>query len=184
MQQLRLINAEYKNITTGVVEIRSSGGTGISVTLVKPLSRGTLRLNSTDAFAPPMLDLNGLALDSDIAIMTAGLRLQRLTMAVPGMSEMGPSEVAPGAQYKTDEQIEQFIRTNASATYGHSCCSCPMMPADLGGIVDSQLKVYGVQGLRVVDASVMPMIVAAHTASTVYAIAEKVGQHCAALLRS
>ncbi|KAL8718691.1 MAG: hypothetical protein Q9181_008169, partial [Wetmoreana brouardii] len=85
------------------------------------------------------------------------------------------TEVLPGPTLQGDDDlgIENAIRNLTQSTWSHPVGSCPMMPRRLGGVVDSTLKVYGIRGLRVVDASVIPIVPGSHTSSTVYAVAEK-----------
>ena len=92
------------------------------------------------------------------------------------MQEVGASETFPGTNVTTDAQIAASIRTFASSTWYHPTSTLSMMKRELGGVVDPELRVYGVKGLRVVDASLMPMIIGSHTSSTVYAVAEKVSR--------
>lgn len=86
-------------------------------------------------------------------------------------------EVYPGASVSSEDesQIENFVRGGVD-TENHHAGTAAMLPLELGGVVDSQLRVYGVNGLRIVDASVMPMIPATHLQDTVYAIAEKAAE--------
>ena len=86
-------------------------------------------------------------------------------------------EVYPGASVSSEDesQIENFVRGGVD-TENHHAGTAAMLPQELGGVVDSQLRVYGVNGLRIVDASVMPMIPAAHLQDTVYAIAERAAE--------
>lgn len=79
----------------------------------------------------------------------------------------------PGANLTSNEALEEYIPSE-SRTFYHPSGTCKMGPRGLGGVVDDQLRVYGVQGLRVVDASVIPKLPAAHLMATVFAIAEKV----------
>lgn len=89
------------------------------------------------------------------------------------MSALGPiTEISPGAQYVSDEELEKALREVASPL-AHPCCTTAMMKRDLGGVVGPDLKVYGTVGLRVVDASVFPMLPGAHLSGTVYAVAER-----------
>lgn len=90
------------------------------------------------------------------------------------MQEVGAVETNPGTNVTTDDEIAASIRTFATSTWAHPVGTLAMMKKEYGGVVDSTLSVYGVQGLRVVDASIMPLIPATHTSSTVYAVAEKV----------
>lgn len=88
------------------------------------------------------------------------------------MQTLQPQQMIPTPD-ATETEIMDIIRRNAATEY-HVSCSCPMLPLDLGGVVDSNLLVYGTENLRIVDASIMPMVPAAHLQAVVYAIAEKV----------
>ena len=95
-------------------------------------------------------------------------------MATEAMIELGPTELAPGANLMTDKDIGEALRQQAQPTYSHLTSTCSMMKREYGGVVDPTLQVYGVEGLSVVDSSIMPLIPTAHTSATVYAVAEKV----------
>lgn len=89
-----------------------------------------------------------------------------------------PFEILPGANVTSDKGLTEAVRTYSTPTIGHALGTCAMMPRALGGVVDPELRVYGVGGLSVVDASIMPMSPATHTDATVYAVAEKVSFVC------
>jgi choline dehydrogenase len=95
-------------------------------------------------------------------------------MATPTLAASAPREVAPGANVTSDYDLGEFIRGVMWPTVFHPIGTCAMLPRALGGVVDDELKVYGTRGLRVVDASVIPMLPGAYTQQTTYAIAEKV----------
>lgn len=94
-------------------------------------------------------------------------------MATDAIQELVPTELLPGANVTSDEDILAYAKSSASTMF-HPSGTSAMMPRELGGVVDSSLRVYGVKNLRVVDASIIPLIPATHIVSTVYAIAEKV----------
>lgn len=100
------------------------------------------------------------------------MRFARKFAQAPGIAELSPVEVVPGTNVTSDADIDAAIRQSASTLF-HPAGSCKMGAREEGGVVDAELKVYGVQGLRVVDASVMPMLPASHTMTTVFAVAEK-----------
>jgi choline dehydrogenase-like flavoprotein len=143
------------------------------ITLVKPLSRGSVSLNSTNVLKSPLIDWKAFTFPSDIEIMIAALRINRKFIASEAMQELRPVETVPGANITTDGELRAALRQQVVPTYSHPCCTCAMMKLELGGVVDAQLKVHGVENLRVVDASIMPLIPATHTSATVYAVAEK-----------
>jgi choline dehydrogenase-like flavoprotein len=91
------------------------------------------------------------------------------------MQELDPVELAPGANVTCDGDLRRALRSIIGPSFQHPCCTAAMMPKELGGVVGPDLLVHGVKALRVVDASITPLIpAAAHTSSTVYAVAEKV----------
>ena len=106
--------------------------------------------------------------------MVAIVRQQRKLMATEAIMELGPLELTPGANLTSDDQLRTALRQQTQPTWSHLCSTCSMMKRKYGGVVDLDLLVYGVQGLSVVDASIVPLIPATHTSSTVYAVAEKV----------
>jgi choline dehydrogenase-like flavoprotein len=142
----------------------------------KPLSRGTLILNATNPAAMPIVVRNAFQNPVDKMVLGELVRWNRnhWTKATL-LKRYAPVETVPGAQYQTDEEIfAASIKAAAlDPTYAHSSGGCALMPEDLGGCVDAQLKVYGVGNLRVVDASIIPLIPAAHLQATMYAVAEK-----------
>ena len=120
------------------------------------------------------MDFNTFGNPTDLRIATEAFKFGRVlhsTKAVRGT--FNPVEVSPGAAVASEEQLEKAARDTVVATTAHLSGTASLMPRELGGVVDAELKVYGVRGVRVVDASVMPMIPGAHLCSTVYAVAEK-----------
>jgi choline dehydrogenase-like flavoprotein len=144
--------------------------------LQKPLSRGILTLNTTHPAAPPIIVRNAFQNPVDKMVLAELVRFNRVHwLTQPLLARYSPVETVPGAQYETDEEIfDAGIQSGAlNPTFAHSSGGCAMMPEELGGCVDEELRVYGVGGLRVVDASVMPLIPAAHLMASMYAVAEK-----------
>jgi choline dehydrogenase len=171
--QREIILSLYGSTDASVQETGWNGGDSIPITLVKPLSRGSVSLNSTDILQSPLIDWKAFTFPSDIEIMVAALRINRKFVASDAMQELKPVEIVPGSNVTTDDEIKVALRQQVVPTYSHPCCTCSMMKKHLGGVVDAQLKVHGVENLRVVDASIMPLIPATHTSATVYAVAEK-----------
>ena len=85
-------------------------------------------------------------------------------------------EESPGEKVASDEALERYLRESTGSSIGHESGTCAMMPRELGGVVDAELRVYGVRGLSVVDASVIPLVPSTNLCATVYAVAEKVGR--------
>ena len=165
----------YASVRTTVMETAFDGGHIVPIAILKPLSRGSILINSTDPLAPPVIDYRTFSHPADLAVAVEALKKTRAFFASGPMQELGTVEVVPGGQIVGDEAIADAIRGFAVSTWQHPVGSLPMMRRDHGGVVDPELRVYGVKRLRVVDASMMPLIPAAHTSSTVYAVAEKVG---------
>ena len=143
--------------------------------LFKPFSRGTVNINSTDPLSNPLVDFRAATDPTDLDVAVALVRKAREIMDAPSMRVLGPNEVAPfGQGVQTDEEIKDAVRRTFNPSNGHECCTAAMLPKDLGGVVDDQLKVYGVDGLRVADISFWPMPLNGAPSATVYASAEKV----------
>lgn len=160
-----------------VMENTFGGAAGASFVVIKPLSRGTVLINSTNPdpiLGAPLVDYQALTHPLDTKIAIEGVKMARRLLSMPSLAPLQPVETVPGANVTTDEQIEEAIRTSLyRPANAHPCCTAAMMPLELGGVVDPQLRVYGVQGLRIVDASILPLIPSAHTQETMYAVAEK-----------
>ncbi|KAI9767690.1 MAG: hypothetical protein M1840_005562 [Geoglossum simile] len=171
--QRSIILRLYASTTASVQETGWNGGSVIPITLVKPLSRGSININSTDILQPPLIDFGALEDPTDLEILIAALRVNRAMVASPPMQELTPLELAPGVNLTSDEQLRAALRQQIVPTYSHPCCTCALMRREFGGVVDADLQVYGVEGLSIVDASIMPLIPATHTSATVYAVAEK-----------
>ena len=152
---------------------KPSFGHGYSchVCLLRPKSRGSLKLASGDPMAAPLIDPNFLAERDDMDKLLRGFKIMRNILQQPALAGYRGQELPASAGAQTDAQIENFIRGHADTIY-HPVGSC-RMGSDAMAVVDTQLRVHGVQGLRVVDASVMPSIVGGNTNAPVIAIAEK-----------
>lgn len=151
----------------------------VMVAVLKPFSRGKITIQSTDVRTEPKLDYRTATDPSDVPIFIATLRKLRQIMSAPDMAVMGTAEAAPlGAHVQSDEEFETIIRNSLGVSSAHQCCSAPMMPRELGGVVDAEHKVYGVSGLRIADVSTFPMAVSGGPMANVYAVAEKVKLPC------
>ena len=146
-------------------------GYSCHVCLLRPQSRGSVRLASRDPFAAPLIDPNFLGDRDDMERMVRGFKLMRALLAQPALAGLGGRELRASARAHSDAEIELFIRERADTIY-HPVGSCRMGSGPLD-VVDAQLKVHGLQGLRVVDASIMPRIVGGNTNAPTIMIAEK-----------
>ncbi|PSN59314.1 GMC oxidoreductase [Corynespora cassiicola Philippines] len=140
--------------------------------LQQPFSRGNVKAASSSVFDAPIADAGLLRNPIDVAILREGVKYSRRIVATDAIASLGPVEILPGANVTSDADLDAFVRASAD-TIIHPVGSCKMGPRDEGGVVDADLRVYGVEGLRVVDASVIPIIPATHMMTTVYAVAER-----------
>jgi choline dehydrogenase len=138
---------------------------------MRPESRGWVRIRSRDAREAPAIQPNYLSTDYDRRIMLAGARLARRLAATPSFAPYVLEEYRPGASVASDAQILETIRNTGSSGY-HPVGTC-RIGEDAGAVVDAALRVRGVEGLRVVDASVMPLLVSGNTNAATCMIAEK-----------
>lgn len=168
--------ALYDSTKAAVEEVAWGGGDTVSVAMIRPFSRGTIKINSTDASDAPIIDFGTFSHPTDMDVAVESLKKVRQWMASAAMQEVEAKEIYPGANVTSDQQIADAIRNFATSSWQHPTSSCAMLKRKLGGVVDSELKVYGVKNLRIVDASIFPMAIGGHTSSTVYAVAEKVSQ--------
>lgn len=148
-------------------------GYSVHLCLLHPASRGRLQLASADPLARPLIDPGFLSAPSDLPTLVSGLRQLRRLLRQPALARLGGRLVGAGRSEAddTDEALAAFIRRYADTIY-HPVGSCRMGPGP-DDVVDARLRVHGVQALRVVDASVMPRIVAGNTNAPTIAIAEK-----------
>jgi choline dehydrogenase len=137
----------------------------------RPESRGWLRITSPDPEKPPAMQPNYLSTQRDKDTIIAGLRVTRKIFATKAMRPFLTEEIFPGPQAQTDEQLLDHVRETAGTTF-HQTSTCMMGPGPMA-VVDIDLKVKGMAGLRVIDASVMPTVVSGNTNATVIMIAEK-----------
>ncbi len=141
------------------------------VCLLRPKSRGSVSLASADPSAPPRIDPNFLAERDDVERLVRGFKLMRHILQQPALALHGGREFASSGAAQSDAQIEQFIRDHADTIY-HPVGSCRMGNGPMD-VVDHELRVHGVQGLRVVDASIMPRVVSGNTNAPTIMIGEK-----------
>ncbi|RPA94765.1 hypothetical protein L873DRAFT_1393758 [Choiromyces venosus 120613-1] len=144
-----------------------------SISVTHPFSRGFIEINSTDPLVPPIVDLRTGSNPVDLDLFTEAFRFNRRLIQTPAIQELIPTELAPGPQLQADEELRGFSKAGVSTGF-HPCGTSAMQPREIGGVVDHNLLVYGTKNLRIVDASIIPLIPGSHLSSTVYAIGEKV----------
>jgi choline dehydrogenase len=144
-----------------------------SVCNLKPTSRGSIHITSPDATVAPAIRPNYLATDADRQVAVESLKLTRRIVAQPALAAFKPEEYRPGPQVQTDEDLAK-VAGDIATTIFHPVGTCRMgRKDDPGAVLDSRLRVRGVTGLRVADASVMPTITSGNTNSPTLMIAEK-----------
>lgn len=151
---------------------------GYGVTLhvcdLLPKSRGRISLASRDASAPPKIEANYLSHPDDIGVLLDGLKIARRVLEAPAMKKHIKAELLPGPNARSDDALIADIRARAETIY-HPVGSC-RMGRDAASVVDPEARVRGVEDLRVVDASIMPSIIAGNTNAPVMMIAENVSR--------
>ncbi|MEZ8092960.1 GMC family oxidoreductase [Photobacterium swingsii] len=138
---------------------------------LRPKSRGALSLVSRDPHDAVRINAGYLSHPEDIEVMLKGIKLSRQILAQPSFERFRGEEVFPGKSVQSDDELRAFIRRKAESIY-HPIGTCKM-GADNMAVVDSELKVHGIEGLRVVDASIMPTLVGGNTNAPTIMIAEK-----------
>jgi choline dehydrogenase len=138
---------------------------------LRPESRGTVTLRSADPAMPPVMQPNYLSTDNDKRTMRDAVKIARNLMAQPALKQYSRGEVWPGQDVQTDDEIDDFI-AQAAGTVFHPVSTC-RMGVDDDAVVDGELRVNGVEGLRVADASIMPTLVGGNTNAPTIMIAEK-----------
>jgi choline dehydrogenase-like flavoprotein len=146
-------------------------GVTLHACCLRPESRGEIRLGTIDPLKPPLIDPNYLASGYDLKILIDGIRRGREILAAAAFKPFLGPERLPGAAQIADSQLEDFIRASAETEY-HPVGTC-RMGGDTMAVVDERLRVRGIAGLRVIDASIMPTLVSGNTNAPTIMIAEK-----------
>ncbi|WP_373989788.1 GMC family oxidoreductase [Duganella sp. BuS-21] len=147
-----------------------------SVCNLRPTSRGHVRIASADPYAPPKISPMYLSTPEDRKVAAEALTLTRTIVAAPALQQYAPEEYKPGVHYRTEEELADAAGAIGTTIF-HPVGTCKMGRVDdAAAVVDSHLRVKGVAGLRVVDASVMPFITSGNTNSPTIMIAEKAAQ--------
>ena len=142
-----------------------------SVCNLRPTSRGQVRIASADATRAPEIRLNYLSTDEDRRVAAKGMRFTRRIMAARAMAKYAPEEWRPGPEAESDEALVKAAG-DLGTTIFHPVGTC-RMGSDERAVVDDRLRVHGIEGLRVIDASVMPRITSGNTNAPTYMIAER-----------
>ena len=167
--QFFFVHASYANAAERILD-RHPGMT-IGVAQLRPESVGSIHLKSPDPFSGPSIRPNFLSAQIDRDSLVGGMKVARRIVAQPAMQRYVQAEVSPGADVDTDAQWLDFARRNGQTIY-HPIGTC-RMGSDAAAVTDVRLRVNGVTGLRVVDASVMPKMVSGNTQAAVMMVAER-----------
>lgn len=135
-------------------------------------SRGRVRLKSTDPYQHPSILFNYMSCEQDWEEFRAAIRITREIMAQPALTPYRGEEISPGKHVQTDEELDAFVRERAETAF-HPCGTCKMGNDDMA-VVDGAGRVHGLEGLRVIDASIMPLIITGNLNATTIMIAEKI----------
>ena len=148
-------------------------GITLHAVLLRPRSVGSVRLRSADPAALPLIDPNYLGHPDDIRHLRAGLRIAREILAEAPLRDIVQGEILPGPDATSDAALDEHLRRTVKTDY-HPVGTCSMGRADdPAAVVDPELKVRGIDGLRVVDASAMPKLVSANTNAPTMALADR-----------
>ncbi len=173
--QLLFTPATYK-LGSVISQLEDEPGMTVAICPVRPDSRGTVMAQSADPLSRPAIRPNYLSAYSDQQVLAAGMKLARAIMAAPAIAQHSVKEILPGPEVQTEEQLLAFARQYGTTIY-HPVGTC-RMGEDPRAVVDSRLRVHGIQGLRIADASVMPTLTTGNTNAPTIMIGEK----CAAMM--
>jgi len=147
-------------------------GVSLHACLLRPKSRGTVKLNNKNITSPPNIHLNMLSHQDDKNIMIEAVKITRKILQASPLNINANNEIFPGEESQSDEEILSFIKNKANTIY-HPVGTCKMGSDDMA-VVDSELKVHGIDNLRVVDCSIMPTIISGNTNAPAIMIAAKI----------
>ncbi|CAG8863405.1 Oxygen-dependent choline dehydrogenase [Pseudomonas fluorescens] len=167
--QYFVVHASYANAANRILD-RHPGFT-IGVSQLRPTSKGSIHIQSSDPQVMPAIRPNFLTEEQDCKSLIEGMKIARRIMQQPAMQAFVEAETSPGADARTDEQWLAFARATGQTIY-HPLGTCRMGEDD-EAVVDSSLRVHGLQGLRIVDASVIPSMVSGNIQGAVMAVAER-----------
>ena len=169
--QLNFTPGSYAKSVSGVLD--TFPGMTLGFYELRPESTGYVHARSADPFENPIVQPNYLAHEKDRQVAIAGVKLARRLLSAPELRRYYVREESPGTSVTEDADLLAYARESGSTAY-HLMGTCRMAPAtDPGAVVDDELRVYGLQGLRVVDASIMPTMPSANTCASTFMIAEK-----------
>lgn len=153
---------------------------GLHMTLLRPTSVGNLLLKSTDPFEHPSIDPNYLSTEHDLAVLERGMAVLSRVIHTSPLADIidhtaADKRLGNWLPEASPKEVRAYIRENVGTLY-HPTSTARMAPQSEGGVVDARLRVHGIHGLRIVDASIFPTIISGHTAAPVIAVAEKAAE--------
>jgi hypothetical protein len=174
--QKKVLTNLYSRTDAAVFEAPFGGACSRTAILQKPLSRGNIHINASDPYGAPIIDFRVFSNPLDVEYAIESIVFNRKYVNTPTLAFLQPVETGPGPNVTDTDTtaLEAWVHATSGPTSFHASGTAAMLPRDLGGVVDSGLRVHGTKGLSVVDASIMPLIPSAHLSATVYAVAEKV----------
>lgn len=173
--QLYFSPLSYERALPGVRKLMQPDdfpGFSTSVSPSQPTSRGHVEIRSADPAAAPLITPNYLSTPEDLADILAGAKFLRVLAATPTFAKLIAEEIKPGIVCQTDEELIADIRDRAYSIY-HPCSTCRMGPDPMQAVVDSSLRVHGLAGLRIADASIFPSVTSGNTNAPSMMVGEK-----------
>jgi len=146
-------------------------GISMNTSILRPQSRGAISLKDTDPLSAPVIDPKFFSVEADLDVMVRAVKFTRKILNSPAFDDYRGEEIKPGKDTETDDQIAQFVRDNCATVY-HPVGTCAM-GTHQDAVLDTDLRVKGLEGLRVVDASAMPLLVGGNTNAPTIMVAEK-----------
>lgn len=164
-------------IKCGMGDLPNVDSFGLHMTLLRPTSMGNLLLKSSDPFEHPSINPNYLSTEHDVAVLERGMAILSRVMYTSPLADIidhteSDKRLGHWLPSASPKEVRAYIRDHLETLY-HPTSTARMAPLSEGGVVDARLKVHGIHGLRIVDASIFPNIISGHTASPVIAVAEK-----------
>jgi choline dehydrogenase-like flavoprotein len=187
--QKDIITNQLGRADSSVCELLNDNVGLLSVAAMHPLSRGRIHITTDNPYVPPEIDPRYCSNPLDLQILTDALIFNNKLLNTNSMQLLQPVSYYPYLPNATAKILMKAVRSGLRTEF-HGSGATSMMPRELGGVVDPDLRVYGTKNLRIVDAGIIPMLPASHLQAPVYAIAEKVSleqlftTHCSVLNRT
>jgi choline dehydrogenase len=156
-----------------IADVKPTHGVTLNACLLRPKARGSVRLGSANPTAPPLIDPNYLGHPDDLRLSIEGLKYSREILRAPPLKDMVVGEILPGPEAASEENLAAHCRRTVKTNY-HPCGTCKMgSDRDPMAVLTPDLRVRGVDGLRVIDASMMPAIISGNTNATALAVGDR-----------